>query len=158
MLTWIAIISLIIIGLALIVIETIFIPGTTVVGILGLICIIAGLVMTFNNFGSSVGWVTTGGTAIVSAMVFVYMFRSGAWNRFALKQSIDSKVNEAKPVEVNVGDEGIALSALRPMGKAEINGKMYEVQSLGDLVPAESLIRVLKIEKRKIFVEPKNIE
>ena len=153
MMIWIAIISLIVIGLALIVIEMIFIPGTTIVGIIGLICLIAGLVMSFNNFGSSVGWLTTGGTAILTTGVFVYSFRSGAWKRFALKQSIDSKVNEATPINVEVGDEGIALSALRPIGKGEINGQVLEVRSFGELVDAESKIKVAKVEKRKIFVE-----
>lgn len=153
MMIWIAIISLIVIGLALIVIEMIFIPGTTIVGIIGLICLIAGLVMSFNNFGSSVGWLTTGGTAILSTGVFIFSFRSGAWKRFALKQSIDSKVNEGTPINVEVGDEGVALSALRPIGKGEINGQVLEVRSFGELVDAESKIRVAKVEKRKIFVE-----
>lgn len=150
---WIAIISLIIIGLALIVIELIFIPGTTIVGIIGLVCVIAGLIMSFNNYGSSVGWLTTGGTAIFASGVFIYSFRSGAWRRFALKQSIDSKVNQATPINVQVGDEGIAISTLRPIGKGEINGQVLEVQSFGELVPAESKVRVAKIEKRKVFVE-----
>jgi len=150
---WIAIISLIIIGLALIVIELIFIPGTTIVGIIGLLCVIAGLVMSFDNFGTSVGWLTTGATAIFATGVFIYSFRSGAWKRFALKQSIDSKVNDATPINVAVGDEGIALSTLRPMGKGEINGQVMEVRSFGELVDVESRIRVAKIDKRKIFVE-----
>ena len=156
MLIWISIISLIIIGLALIVVELIFIPGTTIVGILGLICVMAGLVMTFNNYGNSVGWAVTGSTAIVSAGVFIYSFRSGAWNRFALKQSMDSKVNESKPLIVEVGDEGVALSTLRPMGKGEIRNQVMEVTSLGELVEADTAIRVIKIDKRKIIVEPIN--
>ena len=156
MIIWIAIISLIIIGLALIVVEMIFIPGTTIVGILGLVCLIAGLVMTFNNYGSSVGWLTTGGTAVLSAGVFIYSFRSGAWKRFALKQSMTSKVNESKPLMVEVGDEGLALSTLRPMGKGEFNNQVMEVTSLGDLVEADSAIKVIKIDKRKIIVEPIN--
>ena len=150
---WTAIISLIIIGLALIVIEMIFIPGTTIVGMIGLICVIAGLVMSFNNYGTSVGWLTTGGTAIFATGVFIYSFRSGDWKRFALKQSIDSRVNEAMPINLSVGDEGVALSALRPIGKGEIKGQVLEVQSFGELVDAESKIRVAKIDKRKIFVE-----
>lgn len=153
MMIWIAILSLIIIGLALIVIEMIFIPGTTVVGIIGLICLIAGLVMSFNNFGSSIGWLTTGGTTILAAGVFIYSFRSGAWKKFALKQSIDSKVNDSTPINVEIGDEGLALSALRPIGKGEINGQVLEIRSFGELVEADSKIKVAKIEKRKIFVE-----
>jgi len=154
MLVWIAIISLIIIGMALIVIEVIFIPGTTIVGIAGLLCVISGLVLTFNNFGNSVGWIATGGTAIFSASVLIYAFRSGAWDKFALKKSIDSRVNDDKPINVKEGDEGIARSALRPIGKGDFDNVEMEVRSLGELVPTNSKIKIIKIENRKIFVEP----
>ena len=60
---------------------------------------------------------------------------------------------EGTPINVTVGDEGIALSALRPIGKGEINGQVMEVRSFGELVDAESRIKVAKIDKRKIFVE-----
>jgi len=157
MLVWIAVISLIVIGLVLIIIEIIFIPGTTIVGIIGLLCVISGLVMTFNHFGSTVGWAATGGTAIISAVVLIYAFKSGVWDKFALHTSIDSKVNQDKPIELNVGDAGIALSALRPIGKGEFNDQVLEVRSLGELVEANSKIKVVKIDNRKIFVEPINL-
>jgi membrane-bound ClpP family serine protease len=156
MITWIAIISLIIIGLALVVIELIFIPGTTIVGIIGFVCVISGLVLTFNNFGSDVGWTATGATAVFSAGVLIYAFKSGAWSKFALKDTIDSKVNQDKPIALQVGDEGMARSALRPIGKGEFNNELYEVRSLGELVPTDSRIKIIKIDKRKIFVEPIN--
>ncbi len=157
MITWISIIILIIIGLTLIVVEIIFIPGTTIVGIIGLACIILGLVFTFNNYGNTIGWSATGGTAIFSIAVLVYAFRSGAWSKFALKDSIDSKVNQDKPINVQVGDEGVAHSALRPIGKGEFDNVELEVRSLGELIPTNSKIRVIKIDNRKIFVEPINI-
>jgi len=156
MITWIAIISLIVIGLALLVIELIFIPGTTIVGIVGLLCVISGLVLTFNNFGNTIGWVTTGGTTIFSASVFLYAFKSGAWSKFALKGKIDSKVNQDKPINVKVGDEGIASSTLRPIGKGEFNNEMLEISSLGELIETDTKIRVIKVNKREIFVEPIN--
>jgi membrane-bound ClpP family serine protease len=156
MITWIAIISLIVIGLALLVIELIFIPGTTIVGIIGLLCVISGLVLTFNNFGNTIGWVATGGTTIFSASVFLYAFKSGAWSKFALKGKIDSKVNQDKPINVKVGDEGIASSTLRPIGKGEFNNEMLEISSLGELIATDTKIRVIKVNKREIFVEPIN--
>ena len=156
MIIWIAIISLIIIGLALLVIELIFIPGTTIVGIIGFLCVVSGLVLTFNNFGSTVGWVASAGTAIFSAAVFLYAFKSGAWSKFALKGRIDSKVNQDKPIELQVGDEGIARSTLRPIGKGEFNNEMLEIRSLGELIATDTKIRVIKVNKREIFVEPIN--
>ena len=156
MLTWIAIISLILIGLALIIIEVIFVPGTTVVGIIGVICVGFGLVLVFSNYGNTTGWIVAGSTAVVSGGVLIYAFRSGAWNRFALKGSIDSKVNDGKPITLQVGDEGIARSALRPIGKGEFDNVEIEVRSLGAFVEAGTPVKVIKIDNRKIFVEPIN--
>ena len=156
MIIWIAIISLIIIGLALLVIELIFIPGTTIVGIMGFLCVVSGLVLIFNNYDNTIGWVATGGTAVLSAGVFIYAFKSGAWSKFALKGRIDSKVNQDKPINVKVGDEGLALSTLRPIGKGEFNNEMLEIRSLGELIATDTKIRVIKVNKREIFVEPIN--
>jgi membrane-bound ClpP family serine protease len=156
MITWIAIVSLIIIGLTLLVIELIFIPGTTLVGVVGLLCVLSGLYLTFDQFGNTIGWVATGATSIFSAGVFIYAFKSGAWSKFALKDSIDSKVNQDITIDVNIGDEGVAASALRPIGKGEFNNKLLEVRSLGELVPSNSRIRIVSIKKKEIIVEPIN--
>ena len=156
MLIWIAITSLIIIGLALLVIELIFIPGTTIVGIVGLLCVVSGLVLTFNNFGNTVGWAATAGTTVFSAAVFLYAFKTGAWSKFALKGKIDSKVNQDKPIQLKVGDEGVSRSTLRPIGKGEFENDLLEVRSLGELVPTDTKIRVIKVNKREIIVEPIN--
>ena len=156
MITWIAIISLIIIGLTLLVIELIFIPGTTIVGIVGLLCLLSGLYLTFDQFGTTIGWVSTGATSIFSAGVFIYAFKSGAWSKFALKGSINSKVNQGIIIQAKVGDEGYARSALRPIGKGEFKNEMIEVRSLGELIPSDSKIRIISIKKKVIIVEPIN--
>ena len=53
-----------------------------------------------------------------------------------------------------MGDVGVALSTLRPIGKGEFENEVLEVRSLGELVPTDSKIRVIKVNKREIFVEP----
>ena len=156
MITWIIVISLIVIGLALLIIELIFVPGTTVVGIIGLVCTVAGIWVSFKHFGAPVGWTVTSLSAVVAGGLFVYSFRAGAWKKFALHATIDSKVNQDRPLLVDVGSEGIALSALRPIGKAEFDGSEMEVRTLGDFVTTHSALRVIKIEGRKVIVEPIN--
>lgn len=156
MLIWFVVVSLIVIGILLIVIEIIFIPGTTIVGIFGFLCLIAGISMSFSEFGTSIGWMATSVTTLILGAVVFYSFKTGAWKRFTLKQSIDSKVNEDQPILLEVGIIGEARSALRPMGKAEFDGVEFEVRSLGRLIETHSKIKVIKLEGRKIFVEPIN--
>ena len=156
MLTWFVVIALIIIGLALIIIELIFVPGTTIVGIFGLICTAFAIWMSFSKFGPTAGWTVSAISGVIAGGMLIYSIRAGAWKRFALNESIDSKVNEDKPIEVDIGSQGIARSSLRPMGKADFEGNEIEVSTMGDFVDTHTPLRVIKIKNRKVFVEPIN--
>ena len=153
---WIIIVALLLIGLTLILVELVFIPGTTVVGLLGLVFAIVGIVTSYQHFGSTVGvYVLTGMSCLTLGGLF-YSFRSGAWSRFSLKSSIDSKVNEGMLTAVNVGDEGVALSSLRPMGKAEFHETAFEVKTSGGYVDSGERVRITQIVSHQIVVEPVN--
>src|SRR6187549_3048069 len=106
MFMWIIIISLLAIGLSLIIVELVFIPGTTVVGLLGLIFTVVGIVVSYRHFGNDTGFYILMGTAAITLAALFLSFRSGAWNRFSLKSSIDSRVNEDMLKVLHIGDEG----------------------------------------------------
>ncbi len=154
MLIWIIIISLLLVGLALTIVELFFIPGTTVVGLLGLIFSIAGIIVSYNQLGASTARYILGGMLIVSTVALVVSFRTGAWSKFSLKSSIDSKVNEGMLATISVGDEGITLSNLRPVGKAEFNQKAYEVKTTGSYIESGGKVKITQIELHQIVVEP----
>lgn len=156
MLIWIIVFALLLTGLALVIIELVFIPGTTVVGVLGLIFSIIGLIICFRNFGSEVGFYILLGMLVVTSFALYYSFRSGAWTRFSLKTSIGSKVNEGMVDPLSIGDEGKTISTLRPIGKAEFNSKQFEVKTSGDYVDTGTPIRITLIQSNQIFVEPIN--
>src|SRR5690348_7519523 len=109
---WLTVISLILIGIVLIIVEIIFIPGTTVVGIIGGILTVVGIIFAFSYFGDTTGWIITGSTAVLSGGAFYWSLRSGAWDRFSLKSTIDSRVNVIDTETLKVGEEGKAISAL----------------------------------------------
>ena len=115
-----------------------------------------GIYLSFEYFGTTTGWWVTGGSSFFFLIALVYSFKSGTWDRFSLKHSIDSKVNEDLTISLKPGDIGKALSALRPVGKAEFEDAEYEVTSLGDYVESGAEIRIIKIEVNKVFVETIN--
>jgi membrane-bound ClpP family serine protease len=154
MLEWITVISLILFGLALLVAEIIFVPGTTLVGVLGFVFLIIGIGLSFHYFGSNVGWITAGGAAVASGLVLYFSFKANVWGRFALKSSNQGKVNEGELEGLAPGQEGVALSALRPVGKAEVAGRTYEVKTLGGYVTTGTKIRIIQILSNQIIVEP----
>ncbi len=153
---WLTVLSLILFGIALLVIEIIVIPGTTLVGVIGFLLLATGVILSFRYFGTTIGWVTGSGSAAASAIILYYCFKSNVWSRFASRSSIDGKVNEGELNGLPVGAEGIALSALRPFGKAELNGKVYEVKTIGSYLESGKRIKVLEILSNQITVEQIN--
>jgi membrane-bound ClpP family serine protease len=154
MFDWIAIIILVLFGLGFIIAEIIFVPGTTLLGLVGIVFTIAGIVISYLSFGAGIGTLVLTISLVVGISVLIYSFKSGVWDKFALKTSINSKFNEGNIDEVQVGEEGITLSALRPVGKADFRDKIFEVTTLGNFLPSGTKVRVVSIKNNKIFIEP----
>lgn len=153
---WLIIVALILVGLLLIIVEIVFIPGTTVVGLFGLIFTIVGIIFSYNHYGSEIGFYVLLGTSLITAGTLYLSFRKGAWSKFSLKNSIDSKVNEGITNELEVGAVGKAVSALRPMGSVEFNGRIFEVKSNGEYFNSGTMVKIVKIQLNDILVEPIN--
>jgi membrane-bound ClpP family serine protease len=156
MLNWVSVSILIVLGLILIIVELIFVPGTTIIGILGFIFAGVGIYLSFVYYGVVIGSSVLGGFMVVSGVALYVSFKGDVWKKFALKSSIDSRVNDDLKNNLMVGDYGIANSSLRPNGKAEFNEKIFEVRSNGRYVDTGEKVKIIKIESNRIIVEPLN--
>ena len=154
MIEWLAVILLISVGIGLIIAEVMFIPGTTVIGFLGLVFVVAGIIISFLSFDKTIGFVVLGVSVVAGLAALFLGFKSRAWERFSLDSSINSKFNQDRQVNLEVGDVGTALSALRPMGKAEIKDQIHEVTTQGNYLRPGSKIRIIQLSGSKIIVEP----
>lgn len=154
MMDWISVIALILMGIAIILVEIIFVPGTTVVGILGFLCAGYGVYLGYGYFGSTQGSIVLGVSAALGITLTFYAFKSKAWERFSLKGEIDSKVNEGLISQLTEGSEGVTTSSLKPIGKASFNDLEIEVRSNGGYIAEQTKIRILKMETDRIIVEP----
>ena len=150
---WSIVISLVLFGLFLVIVEVIFIPGTTFVGIAGFVSMIIGVILSFRYFGAETGWLTLGASTAASGALLYVAFRTNVWKRFALKSSIGGRVNEIETMKFPLGMEGTALSALRPIGNGEFDGNTVEVRTGGEYVEAGSKIRIIKSVPNQIIVE-----
>lgn len=153
---WLFVIGFILFGITLIVIEIIFVPGTTVVGIGGILSAAYGIYLSFSNFGPITGTITLIITAVVCISALIYSLKSNAWDRFSLKNTMQGKVNEEFAQKLEVGDEGESASSIKPIGKAIFNDKVIEVRSLGGWIGEKEKIKIIKIDQNRIFVEPLN--
>lgn len=151
---WLIISALILAGIVLIIAEVVFIPGTTVVGFLGVTFMIAGVVFAYKQFGNDAGFYVLLGTGVATGVALYFSFRNGAWKKVSNKSAIESKVNEGLTAHLNEGEEGITVSALRPMGTADFQGKIFEVKTSGEYVANAIRIKIVKIRVNDILVEP----
>lgn len=152
------IIFLIFVGLLLFIIEFMLIPGVTIAGVGGAICLLTGIVFSFISFGTTTGLIVLGITAAVMVVLTVLMLKSNTWNRFMLKTTIDSKVDTVGGEEgkVKPGDKGITVTRLVPGGKVLVNGEYFEAKSVDILIDPRQEIEVVRIDNNKLIVKPIN--
>lgn len=150
---WFLLVSLLSIGLVLVLTEILFVPGTTVVGILGLLVTIGGVYYAFITFGPEVGWLVLGISILINMAVIVYGFRSGVWKRFALKETMSSRSFDDRLLGLEIGMRGKTISDLKPFGKAEFQDRIFEVKSDSGFISVGSSVIITKLEDNKIIVK-----
>ncbi len=152
------IIFLIFVGLLLFIIEFMLIPGITIAGVGGAICLLSGIVFAFVSFGTATGLLVLGATALVMVVLTILMLKSGTWNKFMLKTTIDGKVDTvgAEEGRVKAGDRGVTVTRLAPGGKVLVNGEYFEAKSVDILIDPRQEIEVIRIDDNKLIVKPIN--
>lgn len=153
LLDWVTVIILIVIGLILIIVELVFIPGTTLIGILGFVLAGIGIWIGYEALGTNTGHFILGASVLIAVAAFFYSFRTDAWARFSLNEQIKSRVNDEYQHGLKVGDEGITISALRPQGTALFKDRHHEVQTKGEFIAPNTEVRIISLNQNKITVE-----
>jgi len=153
---WISVIGFILFGIVLIIIEIIFVPGTTIVGIGGFLLGTYGIYLSYTNFGYTAGNITAFCAVVVAFIAIVISFKSKMWEKFSLQNKIESRNNDDIVLNLTVGDEGESVSSLKPIGKASFKDQEVEVSSLGGFIREKQKLKIVKIDHTKIFVEQLN--
>ncbi|MGZ2371923.1 NfeD family protein [Ancylomarina sp. YFZ004] len=144
---------LLVIGVALILLEFFVLPGITVAGIAGILMMIGGIYLSYQHYGNVIGHLTVLGSVILSLLALWLALKSGTWNKIMLKTEIDSKVEKLEDDLVAIGDEGICLSRLAPMGQVRIKNHIIEAKSTGVYIDEKTPIEVIKIVDKVIVVK-----
>lgn len=147
------IITLIIIGLILLAIEVLIIPGFGVAGILGLLALAGAAVLGFTMFDTTTGLIVLAAIILATSISTWLILRSKTWRRATLKEKISSRV-DTNPEEKGItpGSVGITTSRLAPSGKARISGEDVEVVSREGIISSGSPIEVISTDDGKIIV------
>lgn len=163
-------ILLFIIGIGLVVVELFAIPGFGVTGIAGIICIVAGLTLSLLNnivFEFDIQYALTQIFRAFFVVIFSMLFsllisiylsdKVIKSNRFKFLALQAEQKSSAGYVSVDdhsavIGKEGKVLSMLRPSGKVEIEGEMYDAISEFGYINAGVKVRVTRYETGQVYV------
>jgi len=151
-----AIIFLIILGVILFYVEFLIIPGVTIAGIAGIICVLVGVYFGYKEYGSPGGHYILLSTAVISILSVIFMLRSDTWKKIGLNAKIDGKVSGSLETEITIGAEGESVTRLNPYGKVLIADKLYEAKSSSSFIDPKTKIQVKKVEGSQIIVKPLN--
>lgn len=143
---------LILLGLVLLLLEFVIIPGSTIVGAMGFLFTGIGVYITYSSYGLFTGHVVLGITVTIAAVAFYYSLTSKAWQKLALKDKNKGKAVNQHSELLIVGMQGIAISPIKPMGKAEIEGHTYEVEVIADYIDEGTTVIVKRINGNNIEI------
>ncbi len=154
---WGALLLLLGIGFIMVVLEFLVFPGTSVVGLIGVVCIGFGIYLGYKFFGTVTGHVIVLGTVAAGAGLTWYSLRYRTWKRLSLNTQIDSKVEGVDPA-VKAGDAGITVGRLAPMGKVKVGACVVEALSESGYVEANREVEIVKVYADKVIVKLKTEE
>ena len=158
MMLWMTlVVTLLVAGAALLMLETIL-PGM-IAGVLGFICLIAGVAQGFVELGPRQGgYLLLGVLAFLGAGTALWLrfFPDTRFARVFISQSEVGGLNVEKPELV--GRVGTALTALRPSGMALIEGRRVDVVTEGMMVERGAPVRVVAVEGLRVVVRAGGVE
>ena len=147
------IIVLIVVGIALMIVEVVVMPGVTVAGIAGVVLILCSVFFMFKWYGATAGLVTLIGSGLLFIFFLSYALRAKTWKRLSLDSEIDGKVNVVDTDNIKLGDRGMTVSRLAPIGKIIVHEKIMEGKSVFGLIDENREIEVVQVNQSTIIVQ-----
>lgn len=159
------------IGIVLVILEIFFFPGFGVAGVSGIVLITGSLVLSmirnvdFDFSMSSDDEVLrallTVFFSITGFIAFLIIFgrtvmRSGAFQKMVLQTTLADAKAPVEPEHTYslLQQTGTALTDIRPMGKADVNGSVVIVHSISTFIPKGARVQVVREGEGKYWVLP----
>lgn len=146
-------ILLLIAGFILVGIEMV-VPGFGVPGISGIICLVAGILLTAKDVeqGLTITVIVVVILAVMMTLVMVILKRVKSPIVLDEKLPQEHGFLNASDLEYLVGKEGVVTTDLKPGGKCRIDGIEFDVRSEGNFLEKGTKVRISRIHEKTIMV------
>ena len=146
-------------GVLLLFIEIVLLPGFGAAGIPGLALIVVGIGLVWSEFGLETSLIYASVTIALTLPVAIL----GLWlfprTRLGKSFILDTAANRADGFQALpqdllnlVGKSGRSITPLRPAGAALISNRRVDVVTLGDFIQAEAEVEVIVVEGNRVVV------
>jgi len=135
----------------IVLIAELVLPSHGLLGVIGVVSISAAIVMCFRvNLWLGAGVMLT----CVIATPFVGAWVVKIWPKTPVGRRIVLGFTESRPepLAVQIGQSGVAISELRPMGVVEFDGRRVEAISELGVIAAGQSVKVVSVDNRRPVV------
>jgi len=158
-------------GLVLVMLEVFFIPGFGVAGISGIVLIVTGLTLSLvdNMEFQYEGTLAMGGFVRALFTVVIAVFLTFILVLFGTKRFASSKSLKALALDTvqdhldgyisidvhqkdMIGKKGTAFTVLRPSGRVEIDGEIFDARAEVGYIEKGEIVRVTRDEAGQVYV------
>lgn len=153
---WLIVIGIVVLALAFIIAEVLFVPGG-VLGIVGGLLLIYAVYLPYAEGYDLAAHINAAVIVIVLAVLLFTAIKKKSWRAMELKNHIDSKVGVDLRTKVQIGERGKASSRLTPIGSVRFDFGLMEAKSDEGFVDPGTEVEIIAVEQNEIIVKPINI-
>ena len=156
LLLWAYAIGLLILGFVLILLEIFVIPGFNIFGVIGFATVCLGVGFAYVKLGTEAAVITGLLGASGTASLIWLLVRNRAWERLVLDKQTDRASGfDSAPLglESLLTETGVALTPLRPAGRAQFGERLVDVVTEGDFINSGSHVTVLSVHGNRVIVQ-----
>lgn len=147
---------LVLLGILLLLVEIFLLPGFGVAGIGGIVLLGGGVFYAYSYIGAIAGTTTLLLSLLLLVVGFVWLIKSKSLKKIALTTDIDSTVDSGDLRKLSIGNIGITISRLNPMGNVNFNDIVVEGKSFtGELIDEDTEVEIISIDSFNVVVKPK---
>jgi len=143
---------------ALLIIAEVFVPSGGIISIAALACVIAGIVVCFNQ-GMVIGWIGIIVAIIMIPAVLIFAYKILPKTKFGRHVTLSpperqqgDAIPDANSLKEMLGTIGTVLSPLRPVGMCDFSGQRLECVAESGYVDKGKKVKVIKIESTQLTV------
>ena len=143
---------------AVLLIAEVFVPSGGLISLCALASLVGGTVIFFRH-SATAGWIGVGIAFVMIPTVLIFAYRMFPKTRFGKsvtltppKRQQGDAIPDTSELKELLGEVGVVLTPLRPVGMCDFSGKRVECVAEGGYVDKDKKVKVIDVESTQLTV------